>query len=166
LPGILCVLPPSAVHLLRAGRKLEPREMGRTQRKTAAARYSLRTSSLCGVSPWGQQKIGTARDGKDAEEDSGCPVFSADFLPLRFIFFGPDKNRNRERWEGRRGRQRLPGILCGLPPSAVHLLRAGRKSEPREMGRTQRKTAVAPKLSSLNHIQQHATFGGRVATRV
>ncbi len=39
----------AVVILLWTGRKFEPREMGRSQRKTAVVRYSLRTSSLCGA---------------------------------------------------------------------------------------------------------------------
>jgi hypothetical protein len=71
--------------------------MSRTQRKAAAAGYSLRTSFLCGSSPSGRQEIGTARDGKDAEEDSGGREFSAYFLPLRFFSFRSASNLNRER---------------------------------------------------------------------
>ena len=45
------------------------------------AGYSLRTSFLCGSPPSGRQEIGTARDGKFAEEDSSSSVFFVCFTP-------------------------------------------------------------------------------------
>jgi hypothetical protein len=62
----------------------------------------------------------------------------------------PAGNLNRERWEGRRGRRRLPGILCVLTRSAVLLFPVGREFEPQEMGRTQRKTAADTSASRLD----------------